>query len=150
MPPVGQRPLLINWNESFLTGVEIVDEQHRGIVSIINSLHFAQPRANACFLQPATEMIMGYTQIHFSTEIMLLKEAGYPRLRDQERQHEHLIAESDRLAKACLEEGEDPGEYLDFLKEWWQVHIIHEDMGFSGFMRDYFMSPRRVIIKRQS
>jgi hemerythrin-like metal-binding protein len=149
MSSVGQRPMLIVWNESFLTGIDIIDEQHRGIVSIINSLHFSQALPEASFLEPTAEMIMGYTKIHFSTEIMLLKEAAYPGLREQERRHEQLIAEADRLLQACLKEGGDPGAFMDFLKEWWQVHIIHEDMAFSGFMREYFMSPRRVIIKRK-
>jgi hemerythrin-like metal-binding protein len=148
MPSAGQRPLLIIWNESFLTGVDIIDEQHRGIVSIINSLHFAQPMPNACFLQPTAAMIMGYTQIHFATEIMLLKEAAYPRLQEQMHQHDQLIAEADRLLQAGLKNGGDPGEFLDFLKDWWQVHIMHEDMAYSGFMRDYFLSPHRVIVKK--
>ena len=33
-----QGHLLIVWNESYMTGIEILDEQHRGIVSLLSKI----------------------------------------------------------------------------------------------------------------
>ena len=143
-----QRNLLIVWNESKHIGVNIVDEQHRGIVSIINSLHYSLSLRDAeSFLRPTAEMIMGYTQIHFKTEIGLLQDSGYPWLREHMDQHDQLIADADRIFADCLKEGGDPTKFLNFLKDWWLVHIAREDMTYSAHLLKYLRSPRRVITK---
>ena len=144
MTTVEQKPLLIVWNDSYHTGINICDEQHRGIVSIINSLHFSQSmQSGATFLRPIAEMIMGYTKFHFSTEIELLEESGYPRLQEHQNQHEHLITEVNRILAACLRDGDDPKLFLNFLKEWLLVHIAREDKAYSAHLMEYFKNQRR-------
>ena len=133
-----QGNLLIVWNDSYNTGVNIIDEQHRGIVSIINSLHHALfVRDDETLLRPAAEMIMGYTKIHFTTEIELLTESGYPRLREHQDQHDHLIAKADQIFLSCLKEGGEAAPFLNFLKEWFIVHITREDMAYRGHLTEY-------------
>ena len=143
--------LLIVWNEAYNTGIKIIDEQHRGIVSIINSLHHALfVRDDESLLRPTAEMIMGYTKIHFTTEIEMLSASGYPRLREHQAKHDHLIAEADHIFLRCLKEGGEATPFLNFLKEWWVVHITHEDMGYRGHLIEYLHSPRCVITKRMN
>ena len=35
------RSLYINWKDDFNIGIPVVDEQHRGLVVLINSFHYA-------------------------------------------------------------------------------------------------------------
>jgi hemerythrin-like metal-binding protein len=143
---VEQKPLLIVWNDSYHTGINICDEQHRGIVSIINSLHFSQSLpSSAAFLRPIAEMIMGYTKIHFSIEIELLEKSEYPRLREHQQQHDHLITEVNRILAACLHDGEDPNQFLTFLKEWLLVHIAHEDKAYGAHLTEYLKNQHRGL-----
>jgi len=145
-----QGNLLIVWNEPNMIGIKILDEQHRGIVSIINSLHYSLlTRDDYTLLKPTAEMIMGYTQIHFKTELELLAESAYPRLKEHQALHARLIADSNNIFQNCLEDGGDPSQFLNFLKEWWLVHITREDKAYSGHLIDYLQSSRRVITKRQ-
>jgi len=143
-----QGNLLIVWGERHMTGIAIADEQHRGIVSIINSLYYSRfsPKKEN-LLRATNKMILGYTKIHFKDEMELLKDSGYPQFNEHQAQHDHLIAESDRMFHACLEEGGDPGPYLRFLKDWWQNHILHEDMAYVGHLLNYLHSGRQVVTK---
>ena len=141
--------LLIVWNEDYNTGLKIIDEQHRGIVSIINSLyHSLFVRDDESLLRPVAEMIMGYTKIHFTTEIEMLTDSDYPRLREHQQRHDHLIAEADHIFLRCLKDGGEATPFLNFLKEWWVVHITREDMAYRGHLMDYLHSPRPVITKK--
>jgi hemerythrin len=147
----GQGQLLIVWHEPHLTGIQILDEQHRGIVSIINTIHhsiFSQPRDP--IVRPAAAMVMGYTRIHFQTEMDLLEESGYPRREEHQRHHEQLIRDFTRILDkhGHFKIDDDPQELLDFLKDWWLNHITAEDMAYSGHLKEYLQSGRRVIIKR--
>ena len=144
-----QGNLLIVLNEPNMLGINILDEQHRGIVSIINSLHYSMSvRGDETLLKPTTEMIIGYTQIHFKTETELLAESGYPKLREHRALHDQLIADADNIFQRCLKEGGDPAPFLNFLKEWWLVHITREDKAYSGHLVEYLKSGRHIIKKR--
>jgi hemerythrin-like metal-binding protein len=144
-----QGNLLIVWNESYMTGIGIIDEQHRGIVSITNSLHFAMyTRGDEDLLRSTAEMVMGYTHMHFKTEIEMLEESAYPRLKEHRAQHDHIIADGERIFQSCLKGGGDPAPFLDYLKGWFTGHIIHEDKAYSGHLLEYIHSPHRVITKR--
>jgi hemerythrin len=61
--------LYIVWNEYNNLGIAVIDEQHRGIVAIINSLHyFIQEGQGEDVLVPTLGMLEHYTRIHFLTE----------------------------------------------------------------------------------
>ena len=144
-----QGHLLIVWNDSYMTGIEILDEQHRGIVSIINSLHYLLFIQNDdTLLRSTVDMINGYAKTHFQTEIGLLKNSRYPKLQEHQSLHDHLVAESDRIFMDCLKEGGDPTLYLGFLKKWWQTHITREDMAHKEYLHEYLRSGHPVITKR--
>ena len=146
-PFLEQDHLMIVWNESHLTGIDILDEQHRGIVSTINSLHYLLfiPPNDDALLRSAVDMINGYTEIHFLTEIGLLKNSRYPKLQEHQSLHDHLIIESDRIFMDCLKEGGDPTLYLKFLKNWWQLHITRVDMAHKDHLNEYFRSEGLLI-----
>ncbi|MDR3038814.1 MAG: hemerythrin family protein [Candidatus Adiutrix sp.] len=145
----GQGHLLIVWHEPHLTGIKILDEQHRGIVSIINALHYSLfTRHDTALLRPTADMIMGYTKIHFITEMEFLEVSGYPKLEDHQRRHDRLIAEANRIFLSCVKDGGDPNMFLDFLKDWWRNHITTEDFAYGEHVLGYLQSHHWVIKKK--
>jgi hemerythrin len=146
--PYEQGNLLIVWREPHLTGIKILDEQHRAIVSIINALHYAlYVWPGEDLLRSTAEMINGYTHLHFRTEIQMLKDSEYPRLEQHQAQHDRLIADADHIFLRCLKEGGDPAPFLEFLKDWWKNHIIHEDMAYGEHLLEYLQGQPSVIKK---
>jgi len=132
--------LLIEWNDVNSLGIPIIDDQHRGIVSVINSLSFfVCQNKGEYFLNTAFTMMDSYTKLHFSTEEELLKAAGYSGLEDHQRLHASLIRESFFKANESIRLY-DSSIYLGFLKNWWVSHINKQDRMYIETMRNYINS----------
>jgi hemerythrin len=129
--------LLIVWRDVNQTGIPIIDEQHRGIVSIINSVHDSLgTKREEAILEPATGMLLAYTRLHFRNEHDLLEESGYPGLKEHDKLHEKLIADMSKHFRES-KKGNDTGIMLGFLKGWWLDHINREDMLYKEHLRAF-------------
>jgi len=128
--------ILIVWEPSYNLGVPIVDEQHRGIVSTINSLCYAiQHKHGNEMLKPVIGMVTEYTRIHFEIEEDFLKKCGYPNLEDHKILHKELTNALSQTSKDSIW-NKDPQEFLEFLKNWWINHICKEDRVFSQYVKN--------------
>ena len=137
-PVLLEHPIFIVWQAEYNLGIPIIDEQHRGIVSTINSLHFGTQNDFAKnMLQPITEMMYEYTRIHFEIEEVFLQKIDFPNAKKHHALHEELSASLKNTGQKSLLD-RDPYEFLDFLKQWWINHICHEDLLF----RNYFQASK--------
>ncbi|MDR3089180.1 MAG: hemerythrin family protein [Desulfobulbaceae bacterium] len=129
--------LLIEWTDVNSLGIPIIDDQHRGIVSVINSLaFFVHQNKGEYFLNTAFAMMDSYTKLHFSTEEELLRAAAYPNFSNHQRLHANLIRESFFKASEAIRL-HDSGIYLDFLKSWWIAHINKQDRMYAEIVQGY-------------
>ncbi len=132
--------VLISWNESCITGIPILDEQHRGIISIINSFEFAIQRGikTEFYLNTIFTMMDCYTKIHFSTEEELFLASGFPEhdAKAHQEMHIHLIKKSFSIASQSIRL-QNPNMYLEFLNEWWMSHIFQQDRLYVPFVKEY-------------
>jgi hemerythrin len=130
--------LFIVWKPEYNLGIHIIDEQHRGIVTTINSLFYAmQNKHGEKILESVVNMVTEYTHIHFDVEEDFLRKFGFT---DFEKHHEwhselrHALSSTEN--KSLWER--NPQEFLDFLKNWWIDHICKKDRIF----RDYIFSDK--------
>jgi hemerythrin len=124
----------IIWKPEYDLGIPIVDEQHRGIVTIINSLYYGmQNKYGEDLLVPVNGMINEYTRIHFKIEENFLEKFNYPELKEHKEAHRELIDKLNKIGKESLHL-HDPKEFMDFLKEWWINHICHKDRAFLDYL----------------
>jgi len=130
--------MFIRWDGTHQTGLDIIDEQHRGLVSLINSFFFhkADPFIER-ILVPTALMTINFAKIHFLTEEQLMGEAKYPGLEEHARVHEQLFA------KLVIEEQEcrrdrDADRFLNFLKTWWFDHINRYDRLYISHLKAYY------------
>ena len=130
-----QKTLYIIWSESNKLGVPIIDEQYRGIISTINSLHyFIHIGQGEEILKPILIMLAQYTEIHFKTEEALMAKANYPDIEEHRVLHKTLIEKTKRLYFEVSRE-KDTDQVLKFLREWWLGHISKEDRKYVPFMK---------------
>ena len=127
--------VLIVWKPEYTLGIPIIDEQHRGIVSTINSLFFGmQNKHGDDMLQPIIGMVSNYTHIHFAIEEDFLKKCDFPEFVHHKELHDELNHELSRVGKKSKWD-KNPQEFLEFLKQWWIDHICDKDRVF----RDYLL-----------
>ena len=122
--------VFIVWKPEYNLGIPIIDEHHRGIVSIINSLHFGmQNNYINDILSPIIDMMDDYSRIHFQTEEHFLQMIDFPNAKKHFELHHELSSKSKKLGKDSLMD-KDSHHYMDFLKQWWINHIRIEDFAF--------------------
>lgn len=123
----------MRWNDDYLTGIDIVDEQHRHLVELINR---AAPVLAASNLQPDTETatlidaLLDYVNVHFCTEDELMVSQGIdPRHLTYHRQVHGDFAQHIHLLQLQFKQGEalNGTDLLSFLSNWLAFHILGED-----------------------
>ena len=130
--------LLISWSHKNEIGIPIIDEQHRGIVSLINSFGFSiqNGQQTEFYLNTIFTMIDGYTKLHFATEEEFFRLAEYDEAEKHKELHTALIRQSFAIASESIRL-RDPNIYLQFLKKWWVTHISNCDPLYAATVKKY-------------
>ena len=129
------RPLFIVWNAKSDTGVALIDEQHKGIVSIINTFyHFmGQGMDNKILYACISDTIKNYSRVHFITEESFLEAAGYPDIEQHKKLHRNLSLKIEQIEHEGIR-ANDAKPLLEFLKQWWLEHINEKDRGYAQYL----------------
>lgn len=137
--------LFIVWNDSDCFGIPIIDEQHRALVSTINSLHYLLRNNHSKEALPAIiNTIREYMKIHTFTEEEIMERTGYPDLSEHKKLHANLSAKSIVTSYKSLLLN-DPMEVLDFLKNWWRIHIRQEDRLYISYVTKYMLQRKENL-----
>jgi len=127
--------IFIVWKPEYNLGIPIIDEQHRGIVTTINSLFYAmQNKHGENVLRSVINMVTEYTHIHFNVEESFLIKCGFTDFKKHQELHNELRHTLSNIGNKSLWE-HNPQKFLDFLKDWWIDHICKKDSIF----RDYLL-----------
>jgi len=127
-------PLII-WKPEYDLGIHIIDEQHRGIVTVINCLFYEmQKKQGEGVLMPIFKIINEYSRIHFKIEEEFLEKFDFPDAIPHRALHDELIDKTSNVGKKSIL-NQDPYQFMDFLKIWWVDHICGKDRSF----RDYLL-----------
>jgi hemerythrin len=125
------------WQDDLNTGIQVIDDQHKRIVDMINSLH--QAKVSVGSGGEVGEVLNGlvdYTLSHFAFEESLLEEAGYEFTRPHKRVHEIFIGRVKDF-NLRFQAGEDiTDELLGLLSRWLFNHIRSDDAGYVQAVKD--------------
>jgi hemerythrin-like metal-binding protein len=131
----------IVWNESYLTGVQRIDEQHQVLV---NTLNEANARlANGVsreLLERITHDLLSYALYHFETEESLMRDYAYgeqAKADKDKHQREHRAFSQKVVAiREGLKDGQlvSREELLSFLNNWLVNHILNTDKKLGAFL----------------
>ena len=127
----------IYWNENFSVGISKIDEQHKKIIKMINSL--IEIYISEIFTEKISDILNEMSQYalkHFETEEQLMKEHNYPDYTPHAIEHQEFKMKTVRLSADTIKHKElVPAETLIYLKEWWINHILSTDMKFKSFFK---------------
>lgn len=130
----------IQWSETFATGNNLVDHQHKALFEAINAFDAALEAGLAP--QRMDEMLAfleRYAREHFITEEFLMVRSEFPDRPDHKTEHERLL-----LRVKFIRELRDqdpslvPPEGLGtFLGDWLQNHILTWDLALFRHIREH-------------
>lgn len=125
------------WNDAYLTGNAMVDQQHRNLFAMVNELHDAVVAGKGREVLSATlRKLSGYTIDHFASEESLMITAGYDGLANHKRKHDALASKAKEIIA-----GYQSGKLTlsitlsQFLADWLRHHIQEEDQALITWLR---------------
>lgn len=123
--------LYIVWDNKTNIGVPIIDEQHRGIIATLNSLHyFIQQGRGLEALQLTLQIMSKYIGFYLKTEEMILGECNYPHVDENLARQKKIFNDFNKVARNATA-SKDPELLLRFIKNWWLSHINEEHKAYS-------------------
>jgi len=124
---------LVKWTEEYSVGIKEIDNQHKGLIIIINELFTLMTKGKAKDnLSEIFDYLTDYTKKHFFTEETLLYKYAYPDLEKHKIEHSKFIEKLNNL-KSDFSKGKITIslEILNFLKDWLLNHIKLSDKKYS-------------------
>jgi hemerythrin-like metal-binding protein len=119
------------WNKNFETGVEIIDEQHKKLVALLNELASTLTQDNQIEVTRVFDELAEYANFHFETEEAIWVEY----FSDDSWLSSHQLTHSTFLPRVLELKEQDSNQSLDeiiegivkFLIRWLAFHIIDND-----------------------
>lgn len=99
------------FDESLVTGNEMIDTQHKELISKIDSLlkSCCEDRSNKLGAIKMLDYLSDYTDFHFGEEEKLQESIGYPGLQEHKEKHQELRQVVAELTE-MLQEEEGPSD----------------------------------------
>lgn len=132
--------LFIVWSANYETGIQILDEQYRGLVSLINSFFFHRGDTDGDInkvLVPTAEMFKSYVKINCLTVEKLMRDSQYPDLEKYENLHEEMIGNI-RSMDVKYRQARDAQGFLNYLKNYWLEAVRHNEKEYLGYLTEYY------------
>ncbi|MDD5285048.1 MAG: bacteriohemerythrin [Desulfuromonadaceae bacterium] len=129
---------VIEWQPAFSVLVSRFDEQHKGLINLINDLHSAMQRGEGqVILGNIFNSLVDYTKNHFADEERLMEANGYPDISRQKNSHDLLLKRVVELQGEFVKGNSVLSvTVLNFLRDWLTNHIQGEDKMYGRFFND--------------
>lgn len=140
--------VLITWQDSYSVGVELIDNDHKLLVSLINQLNDASEGGQGRdVVGSVLNVLVEYTNSHFSREEMLMAKGGYPDLVAHQSHHRALSKQVHEMVERYRG---DHGaavdrEVLTFLRDWLTNHILGVDMHYRPYVENVSLTQEEMM-----
>lgn len=137
---------IFDFSEKYMTGIELVDDEHRHLFEIIKETNDV---INAAYLHDKYDEIMrllselkDYTESHFHDEEELMLRINYPHINSQKHAHSAFIEKLVNINLSELDNIDDnQDEYLNelitFLLQWLSNHILGSDKKIGEYIKSH-------------
>ena len=129
---------LVTWDEHFVIGIELMDNQHKELVKLTNQLYYACLAGNDVIAQAfkeAMSQMVEYVRFHFSVEAELMKRVNFPEYNEHKAQHDLLVKQI-LTAASEFQSGKKiaANNFVRTLKDWIFGHIAVYDKSYAAFI----------------
>lgn len=128
----------IKWKKSFSVGIDLIDEDHKKLLGMINQLQTAAHyQTDDALIESTLNELIEYTKYHFSREEQLMEKNNYPDYEEHKKQHEQMV---NQVTQFINEYRVDKTRTIDnvvmYLKTWLVNHINGSDQKYTPYMKD--------------
>ena len=123
------------WEASMDTGIESIDEQHRKIVDLINTLGQAVEHHDRQKTLGVLEELEQFTLTHFSFEEFLMENGNYPAFESHKQVHQRFAGRIAGYKESCARGEDISRKLLQDLKVWLTNHIQRDDQDYAPYVK---------------
>lgn len=128
-----ERVEIFPWSDNFCTGIDVIDEQHRTLVDLLNKLAARMAYgSDEQALQSVFNELTAYANYHFETEEGVWQHhlAGHELATEHARMHRDFVTQVAwlRAQEGLLKGAEAVQQVVSFLTHWLAFHILEEDL----------------------
>lgn len=126
----------IEWTDELSVGVEVIDNQHKRLIELIDNFHNAHINGHSKDeLEEAIDEFYAYCLDHFALEERFMDQYSYPDYDAHIKQHLEGTMKAGEFFGDFLagSEGLDE-EFLIFLKKWLVNHILVVDRKLGEYL----------------
>lgn len=140
----------MTWTKAMSVGVPELDEDHKGLIRIINQVaENADDEARQAVVRQCLMGLMRYAETHFAREEQVMTTCGFPGLEMHRGEHEDFVGQIKQLTDRFENKPEGLAklaneELLEFLKNWLNHHILIEDMAYRPFAEKMLPEARQA------
>ncbi|MBF0467280.1 MAG: bacteriohemerythrin [Desulfamplus sp.] len=127
----------IQWRDEFSTGNDILDIQHKELITRISKLLEEAELLNTAAISGTIDFLFDYVYSHFVLEEKMMIQTGYPDFEVHLEQHTYYVKYINNLKKTRLITRELISEMQSVLLVWFLEHIIMEDRKMAEHLREY-------------
>lgn len=133
---------LIKWQDAMSTGIQLVDEDHKILINLINELQTAtQFKIEDKKIDAIMQRLISYTKYHFDREEFLMRNNHYPDYENHKKLHEEMIVKmNDCMSKYHNDQDHTIDDALAFLKTWLVNHIKGNDREYIPYIKNVDLS----------
>lgn len=123
----------IAWQDEFSVGVDVIDEQHKKLLEVINAfLSSLEDNDDRFAIGRSLDDMIKYTEYHFYTEQLLLER--HPDFLKHLNQHWQLVKEAKKIQDDFQQHLELKANIFDFLLSWLKDHILGTDKVYFSYL----------------
>jgi hemerythrin len=136
--------IFISWVEELSVGIEEIDEQHKVLIELLNTMNEAiEQRRSREKSSEILNKLIEYAKIHFAVEESLMRIMGYPEYEEHKQKHEELMKTIFDLVSKVEKGSIAIGFELQyFLKNWLTKHILDTDKQYAEYFINSGIKPK--------
>ena len=126
--------VLFEWDDSYLTGIEVLDHEHKILIDDINKLHDVLiQQSERSQISKALGNIETRMRAHFALEERLMKDRNYEFFEEHKNEHEQLLDWYTEYVLQYLDDTRASSRYSieKTLRYWVLKHISESDKKMS-------------------
>jgi hemerythrin len=132
--------ILVEWDDRYLVGIKVIDDQHKELIELTNTLYKGCLRgdeAAKAYFKEAIHSAVDYVKFHFAAEEKILEQVQYPELPEHKKHHESFVKKVIEDVKS-FEGGKTfvPNEFVRYLKDWILTHIALMDKEYAVYIKN--------------
>lgn len=127
----------IRWIDSFATGDEAIDDDHRELVAMMQGIEAAALARDTGRCRRLFQEFIKAMADHFAREEARLEEMHFAKVAEHARQHRELLARTEALGTVCIDfiAEDEVRNCLEELTDFMLGDLIGADVEIKAFIR---------------